>query len=330
MGKGMKILIADDDTISRMVLTKALENRGYKVLPAADGQEGWNIFRREKDSIYMAILDWIMPGMNGLELCRRIKAISTAHYVYVIFLSGKKHMDDIVEGFETGADDYLTKPFDKRELLSRIQVGQRIVELQQALQEANRKLHDMAVTDDLTGIPNRRALFDHTRQEIARAGREQTPLCIIMLDIDHFKRVNDECGHMTGDEALIRIAKRITSILRPYDTIGRYGGEEFLICLSQTNADTGMNIAERIRTCICDSPFEIRDKRLHISVSLGVTSFVPPVGGDVHETLEHAIHIADNGLYDAKNAGRNKVAYKALITTTVEGAPLQRRPPGKT
>ncbi|MDO9529436.1 MAG: diguanylate cyclase [Syntrophales bacterium] len=305
----MKILIAEDETISRMILIRTLENRGYEVLSARDGQEGWEIFQKEKEDISIAILDWMMPGMNGLELCKRIKEAVTSHYVYVIFLTGKKDIENIVEGLEAGADDYLTKPFDRRELFSRIEVGQRIVDLERALNESNRKLHQMAVTDSLTGIFNRRAILERLGDELSRAGREKIPLCLIMLDIDHFKRVNDEYGHIVGDNVLVEVVNRVKSQLRSYDIMGRYGGEEFLLGVPGANPEAGRKIAEKLRTCICERPFEIDDKRLNVSISLGVTSIVPSRDGNTNDFIEVMIKTADDALYKAKETGRNRVVY---------------------
>ncbi|MEA1935727.1 MAG: diguanylate cyclase [Thermodesulfobacteriota bacterium] len=305
----MKILIAEDEKISRMVLIRTLEKRGYEVLSARDGQEGWEIFQKEKENISIAILDWMMPGMDGLELCRRIKEAAISHYVYVIFLTGKRDIEDIVEGLETGADDYLTKPFDKRELFSRVEVGQRIVDLEKALQESNRKLHEMAVTDSLTGIFNRRAILERLGDELSRAGREKPPLCLMMLDIDHFKRVNDEHGHAVGDKVLVEVVNRVNSQLRPYDVMGRYGGEEFLLGMPGADPENSRKIAERIRTSICEKPFETDDKKLNVSISLGVTSIVPSRDSDTNNLLEAVIKTADDALYKAKETGRNRVVY---------------------
>jgi two-component system chemotaxis response regulator CheY len=303
----MKILIVEDEKISRMILLRALEKQGYEVLVAEDGQEGWEIFQKEKEDIYLAILDWMMPKMDGLELCHHIKKSQVSHYVYVMFLTGKSDVKDIVEGLDRGADDYLTKPFDNRELLSRIKVGLKIVELEKALKEANRKLHVLATTDGLTGILNRRALLERLWDELSRAGREKKPLCLIMLDIDHFKNVNDTYGHDAGDKVLIEVVNRIKSELRPYDMMGRYGGEEFLLGIPKTDLKTGKIIAERFRTCICERPFEINDKRLKVSISLGISNTVPSMDCDTNNLLETMIKSADDALYKAKETGRNKV-----------------------
>lgn len=309
----MKVLIAEDENISRMVLAKALANHGYEVLQAHDGQEAWDIFQKEKEDIYIAILDWQMPKMDGIELCQRIKDASLSHYVYVIFLTGKKDIDSIVEGLETGADDYLPKPFDRRELLSRLKVGLRLIEFEKALREANEKLHTLAITDGLTGISNRRAIFERLRGEISRAGRENSTFCLIMLDIDHFKKVNDTYGHGAGDKVLVEIVNRIKSELRPHDDIGRYGGEEFLVGISKADSKISRVIAEKLRKCICERPFQVEDRKIDVSISLGVVDFMPSRDHDINDFLEGMIKAADIALYKAKEAGRNRVAYDSIV-----------------
>jgi diguanylate cyclase (GGDEF)-like protein len=309
----MKVLIAEDENISRMVLAKALANHGYEVLQAHDGQEAWDIFQKEKEDIYIAILDWQMPKMDGIELCQRIKDASLSHYVYVIFLTGKKDIDSIVEGLETGADDYLPKPFDRRELLSRLKVGLRLIEFEKALREANEKLHTLAITDGLTGISNRRAIFERLRGEISRAGRENSTFCLIMLDIDHFKKVNDTYGHGAGDKVLVEIVNRIKSELRPHDDIGRYGGEEFLVGISKADSKISRVIAEKLRKCICERPFQVEDRKIDVSISLGVVDFMPSRDHDINDFLEGMIKAADIALYKAKEAGRNRAVYDSIV-----------------
>ncbi len=309
----MKILIAEDENVSRMVLAKALANHGYEVLQAQDGLEAWAIFQDEKEDVHIAVLDWQMPGMDGIELCQKIKNASLSHYVYVIFLTGKKDIDSIVEGLETGADDYLPKPFDKRELLSRLKVGLRLIEFEKALREANHKLHTLAITDDLTGIFNRRAVFECMRGEISRVSREKSSFCLIMMDIDHFKKVNDTYGHSTGDKVLIETANRIKSELRPYDVIGRYGGEEFIAGISKADSKISKVIAERLRICICERPFQIEDRKIDVSISLGVAYFTPSRDHDINDLLEAMIKAADIALYKAKEAGRNRAVYDSVV-----------------
>ena len=309
----MKVLIAEDEKISRMVLANALANHGYEVLQAHDGQEAWDIFQKEKEDIYIAILDWQMPKMDGIELCQKIKDASLSHYVYVIFLTGKKDIDSIVEGLETGADDYLPKPFDRRELLSRLKVGLRLIEFEKALREANEKLHTLAITDGLTGISNRRAIFERLRSEISRAVRGNSLFCLIMLDIDHFKKVNDTYGHGAGDKVLVEIVNRIKSELRPHDDIGRYGGEEFLVGISKADSKISRVIAEKLRTCICKRPFQIEDRKIDVSLSLGVVNFMPSRDNDINDLLEAMIKAADIALYKAKEAGRNRAVYDSIV-----------------
>ena len=304
----MKALVVEDDLSTRLLIKKIVENEGYEVLEAKDGYEGWKIFQKEKDDIYIALLDWMMPKMDGIELCRRIRKTSVTHYIYILFLTSKRDIKDIVEGLETGGDDYMTKPFARKELASRIRVARRISVLEHKLNEANKKLHVLAITDPLTGILNRREFLKRLQVEIYRVSRDKKFYSLIMLDIDHFKKVNDTLGHTAGDTVLIEIADRIKAKLRPYDLIGRYGGEEFLIGTPGANSEIGRNIAERIRASICKKPFHAGNKELDITASLGVTSAIPAENKkDIIHLLEDMIERADSALYRAKDAGRNRV-----------------------
>jgi PleD family two-component response regulator len=219
VGEKMKALIVEDDPVTRLIMKKASESEGYEVLDAENGYEGWKIFQKEKSNIYIAILDWMMPEMDGIELCRRIRKASVAHYVYVLFLTSKRDIEDIVEGLETGGDDYMTKPFSRKELVSRIRVAKRIIALEYKLNQANKKLNILAITDPLTKILNRRELFRRLKDEIYRASREKKPYTLIMIDIDRFKGINDTLGHTAGDRVLIEAVNRINAELRPYDII---------------------------------------------------------------------------------------------------------------
>ena len=304
----MKALIVEDDLSTRLVIKKAAENTGYEVLEAENGIDGWKIFQKEKSNIYIAILDWMMPKMDGIELCRRIRKASVTHYVYVLFLTSKRNIQDIVEGLETGGDDYMTKPFAREELISRIMVGRRIINLEHKLNEANKKLYVLAITDPLTRILNRRELFRRLEGEISRASREKKPYSLIMIDIDRFKRVNDTLGHTAGDRVLIEITDRIKAELRPYDILGRYGGEEFFVGAPGTDAKTGKNIAERIRVSISNKPFQIDGNNLDMTISIGITSAIPSGRNkDTARILDAMIEKADSALYRAKETGRNRV-----------------------
>ena len=309
----MKFLVVEDDAISRLILKKTLEKQGYKIILAENGKKGWEIFQKEKENIYLIIVDWIMPEMDGLKLCKKIRASNLNHYVYIIFLSAKGEKKDIITGLEAGADDYLTKPFEPLELLSRIKVGLRIIALEQRLKEINQKLQFLAITDGLTGILNRRAILERLKEEIHRAKRENYTLAIIMADIDHFKKINDEYGHLIGDKILIEIAKRLKSHLRPYDHLGRYGGEEFLIIISKIDKEKAIKASERLRKCICENVFKIDNQRLNISISLGVTCIKSSLDIKMENLIEKSIKTADNALYKAKEKGRNCVVYEELI-----------------
>jgi len=299
----MKFLIVEDEAVSRLLLQRVLQNQGYEVLVAKDGQEGWEIFQKERKDIYLLVVDWMMPVMNGLELCKKIREAETSHYVYIIFLSAKGEKKDIVRGFKAGADDYLTKPFDKEELFSRINVGLRVIRLEQALKAANQKLYLLATLDGLTKILNRRELLNRLKEELSQASRKRTTFYLFMLDIDHFKKVNDEYGHEAGDKVLIEVVNRIKSRLRSYDVVGRYGGEEFLIGISKADKGIAREIAERLRRCICEKPFNVGGRDLTVSISIGLAEVKPSRNID----LEAAIRKADTALYKAKQRGRNRV-----------------------
>jgi len=304
----MKILLAEDIAVTRKLVKKILENKGYEVVEAGDGQEAWEIFQKEKEKINIALVDWMMPRLNGLQLCKKIKATKSQGYTYTIFLTGKVDIDNVVEGLEAGADDYVTKPFDKRELVSRVDVGSRYVHLQQKLREANHKLHILSITDGLTRILNRRALLERLEEELYRASRENAFFCLIMLDIDHFKRVNDEYGHQAGDKVLVEVVNRVKSELRPYDIIGRYGGEEFVVGILGADRGMGLKKAEDFRRCVEEKEFKYSDKKLKITISLGVTcQKIEGTKNNIPQLLDNLTKKADDALYKAKETGRNKV-----------------------
>jgi len=304
----MKVLLAEDIAVTRKLIRRILQNKGYKVMEASDGQEAWEIFQKEKEKINIVLIDWSMPRLNGLQLCKKIKATKVSDYVYVIFLTGKADIDNVVEGLEAGADDYVTKPFNKKELISRINVGARYVQLQQKLREAYKKLHLLSITDGLTRILNRRALLERLEEELYRASRENAFFCLIMLDIDHFKRVNDEYGHQAGDKVLFEVVNRVKSMLRPYDVIGRYGGEEFLVGILGVDREIGLKKAEDFRRCVEEKEFEYNDKKLKIFISLGVSyQRIGDTKNNIPQLLDNLIKKADEALYKAKGTGRNKV-----------------------
>ena len=290
----MKILIAEDDLVQRRFLQVMLSRSGRDVIAVSDGQQAWDMLQTEH--IRMVITDWIMPEVSGLELVRKIRSSAFPNYTYLILLTSKDTRNSIVEGLEAGADDYLTKPFDKDELMARLSIGERILELETRLQE-------MAIHDSLTGLLNRRALYAKIQVEMNRATRELSPISMIMLDIDHFKSINDRYGHQAGDKALCMTSEVLLQNKRAYDAIGRWGGEEFLVLLPRTGMTDARTVAERFRSAIASARLSLADGRgVRFTVSLGVSSVM-----DGHIDIEALIHQADAAMYLAKHQGRNRI-----------------------
>jgi diguanylate cyclase (GGDEF)-like protein len=243
--------------------------------------------------------------MDGVEICRAIRARKPDPYIYLLLLTSRDQKQDVVEGIEAGADDYLIKPFDPQELRARIHAGDRIIELEDRLIRAQEALRELATHDSLTGLLNRRASLDSLLAELNRGFRTGNPVCIVMADIDHFKRINDTHGHQTGDEVLREVARRMQSSLRRYDTVGRFGGEEFLLVLPGCSLEEGVKLAERICRLVRSEPVKVKNERIEVSISLGVAVANPPVPAE----LEALLSSSDAALYRAKEAGRNRVEF---------------------
>ena len=298
----MKILIAEDDAISRRLLETILRKWGYEVVVAHDGSQAWEELQKE-DSPRLAILDWMMPGMDGVEVCGKVRDRTGSPYVYILLLSAKSQREDLVRGLESGADDYITKPFDANELKVRLRAGRRILDLQTQLMSAQDAMRDQASRDPLTGILNRNAIFELFRKELSRALRENNEIAIVMVDIDHFKDLNDTHGHMAGDAVLREFTGRIARSLRPYDGVGRYGGEEFLVVLPGCELRAAMKHAERLRALMADVRFDTSEGRHTVTSSLGVAS----TASSEQKDMDSLIRAADAALYRAKRNGRNRV-----------------------
>ncbi|MBZ5668216.1 MAG: diguanylate cyclase [Acidobacteriia bacterium] len=312
----MRILVAEDEITFRHMLKTFLTKWGYQVVVVSDGLEAWKILQ-EEDRPRLAILDWMMPSMDGVEICRAIRERKSDPYLYLLLLTSRDQKQDVVEGIEAGADDYLIKPFDPRELRARIHAGERIIELEDRLIRAQEALRELATHDSLTGLLNRRACLDSLLAELDRGRRAGNPVCIVMADIDHFKRVNDAHGHLIGDEVLCEVARRMQSSLRRYDTIGRFGGEEFLLVLPGCSLEEGVKLAERICHLVRSEPAKAQNKSIDVSISLGVAVANQPVPGD----LEVLLGSADAALYRAKEAGRNRVEFSANLPSPSSGTP---------
>lgn len=299
----MKILIAEDSATCRMILSTALKENGYEVIETVDGQHAWEEMQKP-DAPQLAILDWIMPKMDGLTLLGKIRAQKTERPPYIIMLTGKDNKDDIILGLDAGANDYLSKTFDKRELRARVEVGRRMIELQDALIITNEKLAFQATHDALTGVLNRRAILSRLEEEFYK--NDDQSITIGMCDIDHFKKINDTYGHQTGDEVLCGLIEIFKECFSPTDYFGRIGGEEFLIVTSSSTKTTASELFENCRRHIDDTKIKTRSGDLPITVSIGVASCTSK------STVDALLGAADSALYQAKNQGRNRVCYKSI------------------
>lgn len=293
-----EVLVAEDDPMFRKILQNWLQSWDYKVIVATDGTEAWSLLQQERPPDLL-ILDWVMPGVDGMELCRRIRERQSPSYQYILIVTANDARQDVVRGLEAGADDYLTKPFDKGELRARLRVGTRILTLQEDLIRAREDLRFQATHDVLTGIWNRRAVLDLLHREIERAARFHASTGVLMLDLDHFKKINDTYGHLTGDAVLKETAQRITQVVRSYDFVGRYGGEEFLVLLPGCDKEQAEQSGERIRLAVMSTPVVAGGSEISVTISIGATA---TIGGPETEVLA----IADAALYQAKSAGRNR------------------------
>jgi len=302
----IRMLIADDDMVSRRMVEHAVARMGIQVFTADDGDSALKIMREQ--GIHMAILDWMMPRISGIRLCRLIRGETEADYRYIILCTARNQPEDIVKGLSAGADDYITKPYNIRELEARIKIGKRILNLQHKLLSVQDELRSIAVHDGLTGLLNRREISRILEERCIQSQREQRPLGVIMLDIDHFKAINDRLGHPAGDAVLQEAARRIRTCLRPYDKVGRYGGEEFLLILPGCDHERTRKIAERVRRSISASPIDAGDGKPAITASLGCMVAGPGEG----VTPAAALRRSDAALYRAKAKGRDRVEMAAV------------------
>lgn len=293
----MRVLVADDDALSVRILQDSLQSWNYDTVVARNGTDAWEILQLS-DAPNLVILDWMMPGIDGVEICNRVRKRDNHNYVYIILLTGRNSHNDIIRGLESGADDYMIKPFNSQELKSRLKIGQRIIELEQRIMR-------MASTDYLTGLLNRRAFMERLESEENRVSREKKPLSLIILDIDHFKKVNDSYGHQVGDLILQELAAIISKSCRLYDFIGRYGGEEFIVCLPGAGRENARRTAERMRAALenMEKYISDRDVVVKITASFGVAVILP--GEEIN--IDKLIGKADDALYRAKGEGRNRV-----------------------
>lgn len=295
------ILLAEDSAIYRHMIGSHLTEWGFDFVTVEDGKAAWKLLT-EPDAPRLALLNWVLPEIDGIDLCRRLRD-RPGHepYTYTILLTAKSRKQEMLEAMDAGADDFLAKPFDPLELKAHLRVGKRIVNLQQKLVSANNALHFAACHDFLTGTWNRAEILAFLQRELARTRRSATPVGVVLLDVDHFKSVNDKFGHETGDFVLKEIATQLSASGREYDGVGRYGGEEFLLVIPGCDLDTTVRRADQIRNLIATTPISTPHGPVSVTVSMGVT--VAESSTDPEALLRNA----DIALYQAKRNGRNRV-----------------------
>ena len=299
----LKVLVADDDRFSRMVLSRTLRSWGYEVEEAVDGAEAAAALSRP-DGPQLGIVDWMMPGLDGPEVCRSVRELGAEPYRYLMLLTSKNAPEDLVLGLNSGADEYLSKPFDPLELQARLRIGRRLLDLQRELIEARDALHTQATRDGLTGLLNRTAVIDALEEELARAERRDIGVGVLVADLDHFKKINDTYGHLAGDAVLREAARRMEDMVRTYDRVGRYGGEEFLVVLPDCQSEDLMEVAERIRARLAASPIHADGDMVPVTASIGASWVRGRCESDA------LVRSADEGLYEAKRGGRNRVVLR--------------------
>ena len=301
----MQALVVDDSAVYRKLIGDHLRSWGFGVTLAESGSEAWQILE-QPNAPKLVLLDWVLPDLDGIELCQRIRqAGSSSPYIYIILLTSKEGRQNMLQAMQAGADDYLVKPFDELELKARLLVGKRILDLQEELVSARESMRHAATHDSLTGLTNRGEILAMLERELERARRERKPVAVILCDVDHFKNVNDRLGHLFGDEALREIGRRLRAQLRVYDGVGRYGGEEFLMVLPSCDLPNALLRANELREIIAKTPVVCSGEERLITMSMGVA--VSACEGK--NEVEMLLNQADAGLYKAKEKGRNRIEH---------------------
>ena len=307
-GSGLKVLVAEDSPFARKLIEQALFGQPYSLIFAATGREAVDLYVQHRPSL--VIMDWMMPDLNGLEICRRLRSISLDSYTHIIMLTGKKDKASVVEGLQAGADDYVTKPFNQDELLARVAVGFRTVELHRQIQAKNKTLEKLALTDSMTGLPNRRAIDEWATRELSSAARNGFSVWVIAADLDRFKYINDTFGHNAGDEVLRKFSKILKENTRRSDLSGRLGGEEFLIVMTHATRQDVERAAERIRAQFEAVQFSFNGRYMMATSSFGIAGFEAKQQPAGFATL---VSQADAALYQAKRTGRNRVEVASAL-----------------
>jgi diguanylate cyclase (GGDEF)-like protein len=303
----VKILVAEDDPVSRRLLEVTLSKWGYEVIACADGQAAWDVLKAP-EAPQLVILDWMMPHMDGLQVCKNVRNPDerpAEPYVYIILLTAKSQKTDMVTGLEAGADDYLTKPFDAQELRMRLRAGRRILDLLDELVRAREIMREQSRKDSLTQLCTRATVLELLKNELDRSQRasvdRDAPVSVVLVDLDHFKHINDTYGHLAGDAVLRETARRMRDAIRPYDNIGRYGGEEFLLVLSNCDTVGATTLAERLLHAVRKDTIVLAEGTVSVTLSAGVAT------SGIVQDVETLVGAADAALYRAKRSGRNRV-----------------------
>lgn len=304
-----RILLVDDEPTQRLIMARLLKRAGYNVEVAGNGKEA--LEKIAAGDFQLMITDWEMPEMDGIALCRELRATPGKGYIYTILLTARDAIEHVVTGLQSGADDYLTKPVIEPELIARLSTGRRIVTLERSLRTANEENRRLSITDPLTGAYNREFLLARLPKEIEATIDRDSALSIAMVDVDHFKAVNDLHGHAAGDLALRHIARCLTLALRTEDRVARFGGEEFVVLLPGCGLARAGAEAERLRLGVQAAPLVEGGATVGLSVSIGVAEWAGPV-----EEVSRLLVRADEALYRAKRLGRNRVESAEPIPST--------------
>jgi len=295
------VLVVDDSPVARKLVEHALPLDRYAIFNAKTGQEALELFAKYRPGL--VITDWLMPDLSGIELCRRLRADFHNCFTYIILLTGVSEKSKVVAGLQAGADEYLTKPFHAEELLARAEVGKRIVALHRELEEKNRLLEQLALTDPLTGLPNRRAIEQWGTRQLSGAIRHDFQLVVVEADLDQFKAINDTYGHDAGDAVLKRFSEILKINTRQCDISGRIGGDEFLLVITYVDPEGIQTAIERIREQLQACTFSFGGTEVRVTASFGIADFRRGQSSDFNRLIVQA----DVALYSAKRLGRNRV-----------------------
>jgi diguanylate cyclase (GGDEF)-like protein len=305
------VLVVDDSPVYRKLVEQVLSSESYSLLFAADGREAIKLYAQHSPSI--VITDWVLPDFSGLELCKQIRSDPNRPYTYIVVMTSNAEKGNVVKGLQAGADDYLTKPFDPGEMLARIGVGRRIIDLNRELAAKTRMLEEAARTDPLTGLPNRRAIEEWTGKQLRGATRHNFPLWVVLGDLDNFKAINDTLGHDAGDIVLKIFADVLKKNTRASDICGRLGGDEFIIVFTHVEADYIESTVNRFREQFASLSFPLQGKSVQVTASFGIAGIQDQKTCDFSTLLRKA----DQTLYEAKRGGRNLVRVSNIPSVTL-------------